>query len=148
MIPKYEEDFYGWSMAMAGLLKERRMTELDYDNLIEEIESMGRRNFDQLINRLTVLLSLLIRCSSFSRQRYEIEIQEQRIRIKDHLKENPSLTRRQEEALERGYKYGVYQVAREKNIRGLKYLEDCPTVCPYTFQQCLDDEFYPEEYLL
>lgn len=41
MIPRYEDDFYGWAMAEADLLRQRRLNELDIDNLIEELESMG-----------------------------------------------------------------------------------------------------------
>ena len=143
MIPKYEEDFYGWSMAMAGLLREKRMTELDFDNLIEEIESMGRSNFDQLTNRLAVLIAHLLKWkyqSNLKGHSWFYTIREQRSRIKDHLNENPSLNSRLSEAFEKGYKYGVYQAARETELNQ----KDFPSQCPYTFEQCLDDEFYPD----
>ena len=38
----YEQDFYGWTQEQASLLKAGRLNELDIDNLIEEIETMGR----------------------------------------------------------------------------------------------------------
>mgnify|MGYP003338444797 CR=1 FL=1 len=38
----YELDFCLWLEKTAHLLKERQLDRIDYDNLIEEIESMGR----------------------------------------------------------------------------------------------------------
>jgi hypothetical protein len=37
----YEEDFYLWIQTMAQSLREHRFYELDLENLIEEIETMG-----------------------------------------------------------------------------------------------------------
>ena len=143
MIPKYEEDFYGWSMAMAGLLKERRMTELDFDNLIEEIESMGRSNFDQLINRLAVLIAHLLKWkyqSNLKGHSWFYTIREQRGKVKRIISQNPSLKSRVDEAFSYAYKDAVYQAARETGLNE----KDFPSQCPYTFDQCLDDEFYPD----
>jgi hypothetical protein len=38
----YDNDFYSWTQEQAELLKNGRFSELDIDNLIEEVESMGR----------------------------------------------------------------------------------------------------------
>lgn len=40
--PGYWEDGYGWAMAQAQLIRERRFDEIDWDNVVEEIESVGR----------------------------------------------------------------------------------------------------------
>ncbi|CAB4218681.1 Protein from unkown function DUF29 [uncultured Caudovirales phage] len=143
MIPKYEEDFYGWSMAMAGLLKERRMTELDYDNLIEEIESMGRSNIDQLTNRLAVLITHLLKWHyqpSLQSKSWKLTIAEQRRKIKRIIKKNPSLKNKIDEAFADAYDDAIYQAEAETGL----LLSTFPKGCPYTFEQCLDDEFYPE----
>jgi hypothetical protein len=39
----YEQDFYLWLKTTAEQLKKGEFAEVDLDNLIEEIESMGRR---------------------------------------------------------------------------------------------------------
>ena len=143
MYPKYEEDFYGWAMANAQLLKERKVSEIDFDNLIEEIESMGRSNFDQLINRFAVLIAHLLKWQyqpNLKGHSWLYTIREQRSRIKDHLIENPSLKSRIDEAFTKGYRYGVYQAAKETGFDE----KDFPSTCPYTFEQCFDEEFYPE----
>jgi predicted ATP-grasp superfamily ATP-dependent carboligase len=50
MLPKYEEDFYGWAINTAQLLKDGKMHELDFENIIEEIEALGRSEKSQLRN--------------------------------------------------------------------------------------------------
>lgn len=42
-------------MANAVPMREEKMDELDVENLIEEIESMGRSQNNQLMNHLSVL---------------------------------------------------------------------------------------------
>lgn len=37
----YDQDFYGWTQEQAGLLRAGRLTDLDIENLIEEVETMG-----------------------------------------------------------------------------------------------------------
>ena len=38
----YETDFYDWTKAQADTLRRRAANELDWDNLAEEIETLGR----------------------------------------------------------------------------------------------------------
>ncbi len=40
----YEKDFIGWCNATAAYLKAGKLEQLDTENLIEEIESLGRRD--------------------------------------------------------------------------------------------------------
>ncbi len=51
----YEEDFYLWLKTTAEQLKKGRFAEVDLDNLIEEIESMGRSERHALKSLLTPL---------------------------------------------------------------------------------------------
>jgi hypothetical protein len=39
----YEQDFFAWTQEQARILRARGTRGLDWDNLAEEIESMGRR---------------------------------------------------------------------------------------------------------
>ncbi len=38
----YEQDYYLWTQAMVKALKKRDYSSIDWDNLIEEIEDMGK----------------------------------------------------------------------------------------------------------
>lgn len=56
----YEQDFNLWLETTANLLKTRQLEQLDYDNLIEEIESMERGDKRALESNLEqVLIHLL-----------------------------------------------------------------------------------------
>jgi len=57
----YEQDFYAWSEEQAALLRAGRAAEADLDNIVEEIESMGKSERRELISRLTVLLLHLLK---------------------------------------------------------------------------------------
>lgn len=57
----YEQDFYTWTQRQAELLRAGQLGELDVETLIEEIESLGRQERQELRHRLEVLLGI---CSS------------------------------------------------------------------------------------
>lgn len=46
----HEQDFYAWTQQQAGLLKTGKLTELDIEHLIGEIESMGASERRELID--------------------------------------------------------------------------------------------------
>ena len=37
----YESDFFTWTQEQARLLRERRFDDLDLDNLVDEVQSVG-----------------------------------------------------------------------------------------------------------
>ncbi|NET73475.1 MAG: DUF29 domain-containing protein, partial [Sphaerospermopsis sp. SIO1G2] len=51
----YEQDFYLWIETTAQQLKAGDFKEVDLENLIEEIESMGRSEKRELKSRLIIL---------------------------------------------------------------------------------------------
>jgi len=143
MIPKHDEDFYGWAMANAALLKQRKYQEADMDMIIEELEEMGGSNENQLINRLGVLIAHLLKWQFQPELRgrsWEGTIEEQRHKIKRLIKKNPSLKTKISEAIEEGFADSKTTIKKDTPL-DLKLL---PTECPYTFEQMMNDEFYPE----
>lgn len=144
MNPKYEEDFYGWAMTNAALLKKGKFSEADMENIIEEIESMGRSEKSQLTNRLSVLIAHLLKWEfqpDFRGRSWHGTIREQRKQAQILLKENPSLKGKLSEILTNAYDLAISHIEKETPI-SLKIL---PTNCPYTLEQCLDSNFYPEQ---
>jgi len=57
----YETDFYGWVQNQAGALRVGNFASLDLDNLIEEIEDMGKSRQRALESRLEILLMHLLK---------------------------------------------------------------------------------------
>ena len=57
----YQEDFFAWTQEQAQILRSRGTLGLDWDNLAEEIDSMGRRDRRELESRLRLILHHLLK---------------------------------------------------------------------------------------
>jgi Domain of unknown function DUF29 len=139
----YQTDFYAWAMEQASLLRAGRLDAADVANIAEEIESMGRGEKRELVNRLTILLLHLLKWRfqpGFRSPSWNSTIREQRIRLRDHLDDNPSLKAQLDEALKRAYRLAVIGAARETGLPETEF----PKSAPYRFEQVMDDEFWPD----
>ena len=91
----YECDFLAWCERTVKQLKHKDIENLDFDNLIEEIETLGKSEKRELRNRLLVLISHILKRmyvnSAENFNGWEITIIEQRKQIQILLKESPSL---------------------------------------------------------
>ncbi|HET8550056.1 MAG TPA: DUF29 domain-containing protein [Bryobacteraceae bacterium] len=139
----YEQDFYQWAMANAALIREGRIAELDFENLAEEIESLGRSERHQLDSRLTMLLTHLLKRELQPHKRdnrsWLTSIVNQRIRLARVLKMSPGLRRFLSEAVADSYPQAV-RVARTQTAETGTPL---PAECPWTVEQLLDPGYLP-----
>lgn len=91
----YEQDFVAWCEDTAAKLRRRDIDNLDFENLIEEVESLGKSDRRELRNRLTVLLAHILKRmyvnSPENFNGWELTIIEQRRQIKGLLQDSPSL---------------------------------------------------------
>ena len=58
---EYMRDFYSWLMEQARHVREGRLDAVDRENLAEEIESLGREQFNKLESALRVLLLYILK---------------------------------------------------------------------------------------
>lgn len=143
LYPNHEKDAYGWAIHTARLLRDKKMSEVDFDSVIEEIEGMARGDEYELINRLSLVISHLLKWQFQPNMRshgWVYTIREQRKRIKIHLKKNPSLKSKVDESFLDAYDVAISKAANETVLNE----KDFPAQCPYTFDQIMNDEFYPE----
>lgn len=143
MKPAYEEDFYGWLTVNIGLLKQKKVNEMDIEHLIEELEDMGNNKRHALISRLGQLIFHLLKWQyqpDFRGRSWEASIQEQRRKVKKLLLENPSLKSELEKFIIEAYEDALLLIKKETPI-DLKLL---PEACPYKFDKISDNDFYPE----
>ena len=139
----YDQDFYGWTVEQVALLQNKQFDQIDLEHIIEEIESMGKAERNQLRNRLTVLLMHLLkwqyepshRCTSWVQT-----IREQRRAIPRLIKENPSLKSSLADLLLDAYSNAVEDAADETNLP----ISLFPTDCPWSYAQFMDKEFFPD----
>lgn len=130
---EYERDFYSWLMEQARLVREGRWSAIDRDNLAEEIESLGREQFNKLESALRVLLLHLLKWDYQPERRsrsWELSIKEQRIAVQDVLDDNPGLTPRIPEATARAYRRARIEAAKETELD----MDVFPATCPYDFE--------------
>lgn len=142
MTSLYEQDFHAWSNEQAALLRAGRLSEADIPNIIEEIESMGRGERRELVNRLVILLLHLLKWRyqpALRGNSWRLSIKEQRIRLASHLADNPSLKSKLDEALAQAYRLAAIEAERETGLSESSF----PKVCPFSFEQLMDDSFWP-----
>ncbi|MGZ4091304.1 MAG: DUF29 domain-containing protein [Bacteroidia bacterium] len=139
----YEQDFYSWTQEQAALLRAGRLNDLDIENLIEEVETMGRSEKRELESRLTVLLLHLLKWKYQEVRRgrsWELSIAEQRLRFAETLDENPGLKPKLDEIMKKAYQYAILQAARETKISKSVF----PSDCPWRLDQITDESFFPD----
>jgi hypothetical protein len=140
----YKTDFYAWTQEQAKLLHSQQWGELDLPNLIEEIESLGRQQRQELRNRLSVLIGHLLKWEYQPQHRsrsWLATLRIQRLDIAELLEDNPSLKPYIEEALGKAYLKGVELAAGETDLPSRTF----PLECPYSLLEILGDRFYPGE---
>jgi hypothetical protein len=118
---EYMRDFYSWLMEQARAVREGRWAAVDRTNLAEEIESLGREQFNKLESALRVLLVHFLKWDHQPERRsrsWALSIREQRLVLDDVLTDNPSLKPRILEATARGYRLARVQAARKRIARG------------------------------
>ncbi len=137
----YDSDFYAWTQQQAKLLRSHQLSTLDTVHLAEELEDMGRREKRELASRLEVLLMHLLKWQfqpNLRSRSWQLTIQEQRLRLEQHLAENPSLKAILAESLEGAYPLATLSAQKETG------LDAFPPICPYTLEQIFDPSFLPE----
>ncbi|EAS0616022.1 DUF29 domain-containing protein [Salmonella enterica] len=143
MNTRYEIDFYGWTQEQARLLRDGQLSELDTQNLLEELESMGGSERRELESRLEILFMHLLKWQYQPARRgksWQLTINEQRRRIGRRLNRNPSLKNQLEEIIADAYDEARYSAERETGL----YLSTFPDTCPWDFEQAMNSTFYPD----
>jgi hypothetical protein len=136
----YNQDFYSWLIEQARHVRIGEWGAIDRDNLAEEIESLGREQFNKLESALRVLLIHFLKWDHQPSKRsrsWMLSIKEQRLELEDVLDDNPGLKPRIAEALARAYRKARVQAARETRLDEKSF----PDTCGYSFEDIISREF-------
>jgi Domain of unknown function DUF29 len=145
-IDTYETDFYAWTQEQADLLRTKQWSQIDLPNLIEEIESLGKQQRQELRNRLSVLIGHLLKWEYQPQHRsrsrsWLATLRVQRRDILRLLKDNPSLNSYVDEALQEAYENAKDLAMGETDLPEQTF----PSNCLYSLSEILGDRFYPGE---
>jgi Domain of unknown function DUF29 len=139
----YDVDFHLWLESNIKLIKEGKLYQVDLENLLEELESMGNSDKSALESNLAILLMHLLKYKYQKNKRsnsWRYTIIEHRDRINISCKHSPSLKRYFEAIFYECYQKSRRFAAKETQLP----LNTFPLECPFTQLQVLDEDFLPE----
>ncbi|MBC5794621.1 DUF29 domain-containing protein [Sphaerospermopsis sp. LEGE 00249] len=136
----YEIDENLWLEETIALLKEKRFQDLDLNNLIEELEALGRRDKNAVASLLEQIIRHLLLLHYWTEEyemngnHWQTEIISFRNQIERLLTNN--LQNYLNSELEKIYRSALKYV-RQKT----RFKIDFPESCPYTLEQLLDENY-------
>jgi hypothetical protein len=144
----YDRDFFEWTQQNAELLRKRCLSEIDVDNLAEEVADMGKRDQSEVESYLTRLILHLLKWQMQPALRYTESgssswlnsIVNSRLRLQRKFKQSPSLRWLAQESVPEIYPGAVRQASAQSGLDRKSF----PQQCPYTLPQLLDDDYLPE----
>jgi hypothetical protein len=147
--PDYDNDFYAWTQHQAAVLREMPVADnrFDREHVAEEIEDLGKNARSAVRSQVRRILEhfLKLQYSPAQDPRYGwIEsIFDARQEISDNI--TPTLRGEISRELARLYRDGRKRAAMGLTHHGeSERAQLLPDACPYTFDQILEDDWYPE----
>jgi Domain of unknown function DUF29 len=123
---QYEQDFNLWIDQTVALLKEGHFKELDLENLIDELESISKRDRREVLSRLKIMLMHLLKRKYQPDQRsgsWESSIRNNRDEIAQILMDSPSLKSYPQDVLEQAYAIARKNAASEADLSPTIFLK-------------------------
>ncbi|MCY7333875.1 MAG: DUF29 domain-containing protein [Pseudanabaena sp. CAN_BIN31] len=121
----YDRDYLLWTEETIAKLKARDFEHVDIENLIEEIESLGKSEKQELENRLETLLAHLLKRIYINMpdcfNGWENTIREQRRRITLRLRKTPSLKNYWDEAMDDAWFLALGLVQDQYSKKGYQF---------------------------
>lgn len=137
----YERDYYLWIEDVLKKIEEKRWNEMDWDNLWEEIDDMGKSQKQRLTSNLRILLMHLLKWEFQPERRtnsWKYTIIEHRRRILEQLEYSPSLKNYLSLNFDLTYQKACKDASLETNLS----LNTFPHHYPYTIEQVLDEDWF------
>jgi len=145
----YEQDFYDWTVEQAAALREagaRRLNlALDFENLAEEIESLGRSDRRALARHVKRVIEHLLKLqyspAEEPRPGWQDSVDRHRQDVRAHLSDSPSLRGHLENVLEPCYRDAARLAQRGLAADAISVR--LPATCPYRLDDILAEDWRP-----
>ena len=140
----YQEDYQQWLDATLKLLCHRSFDSLDLENLIEEVEDMGKSQKNAIENNLIILLMHLLKYKYQPEKRidsnsWRYSVVEHRRRLLRAFKKSPSLRRYFDQVFDECYQDARQDAKTETQLP----LNTFPQLCPFSKEEILNPDFLP-----
>lgn len=132
----YHHDIVAWAKEQAQLLRAGQLDQLDLMHLADEIEDVGKSEQRELMSRMAILLSHLVKWERQPERRsasWQITIRNQRRGILRRLRETPSLQPKLDDS---DWWQAVWDDATAYAAQETG-LADFPDVCPWSGDEVL-----------
>jgi len=121
----YESDFLLWTQDTVAKLKARDFDHVDLENLLEEIESLGRSEKKEIKSRLTILIEHLLKRLYIDMPQefngWERTIRHQRTEIEFALDDSPSLKALWSSTFDIAFRAALRDVKKEYAKQGYQF---------------------------
>ena len=138
----YDQDLSAWAAHNAQLLRNGQFNDLDIEHLIEELDDMGKSERRGIYSHQKVLLMHLLKWQFQPAKQtpsWRYTIRNARRELKYLIDDNPSLKNFPQLKLQSAYIDAVIMAAGETGLDEGEF----PSVCPFTVEQLLDEEWIP-----
>lgn len=126
----YEADYYGWIEDQVALLKAGRLSDIDAQNIAEEIKSINSRQYRRLQNATRALIYNLLKWDMQPDRRSPsmvLSIEAHRDQISRLLDRSPRLEVKVPEILPDAYLYATFDVMRDDlDLPESTFASECP----------------------
>ena len=138
----YETDIIRWVEQQVALIEAERYREVDWKNLLPEIEDLSKRERDRFLSSIRLIIQHLLKWEYQPEKQFcswEITIKRERNHLKRYLRDTPSLKRYWQD-LSKVYEDARADAANETGICDWEFPQDCP----YSQEQIATD-WFPRE---
>ena len=140
----YDEDFYLWALDQAARIRATRPNSLDWENVAEEIESLGRSNRSEIRTRLVLLMQHLLKWAYQPARRgtsWRVTITNQRLGLEAVIKDSPSLRAFPAEVFDAEYERARNEAALEMDVDPNVF----PAAPPFSLADVLRSGWLPDD---
>lgn len=141
-----ETDFLDWIQTQTALLRAGRLESLDREQIAEELEDMGREQklaLQSLLRQILLhLLKLHLSPARAPRAKWIEEIIEFRDQAHARIEVTPSLAHYSPELFDKAWHQARRAAVKSFDLYGERV--QVPEVCPYSLEQALDPDYFPD----
>ncbi|MGH7906527.1 MAG: DUF29 domain-containing protein, partial [Candidatus Binataceae bacterium] len=141
-----ETDYHKWLSQQARALRGRDTALLDWDNLAEELDAMGRSEENSLESYLEVLLTHLLKYAYQAEKRagsWEASIENSRDHIGKLLDRSPNLKTKLASCAADAYPRARRTAGAEMGLDKRSWEQLLPPSCEWKLEQVLSSDFWP-----